>query len=260
MQVRKFNDENNLPNKAILLIDNCPAHGTQPLLSDDGDIIVMFLPPNCTALIQPMDQNPINIVKLTYRSELLKNIVAQENDSVIDLLKKHTIRDAIVLLKLAWDKLSTDKLKNSWSKIMHFDDDDFDDEDNIPLSQLNLNDSNVQFSGLVEEINMLLTRVAPDTNLTSGEILAWNADVTANENDDFEMESEEEAETASESEPDVSYAEALSFANGMIKWCMQKGKSKHIPNIVALRSDVVDTQLQSEKKQTKISSFFKRNE
>lgn len=55
----------NLPPKALLLLNNCPGHSSaEELRSDDGNIFAMFLPPNTTALIQPMDQNVIQSIKL----------------------------------------------------------------------------------------------------------------------------------------------------------------------------------------------------
>lgn len=64
----------------------------------------MLLPPNVTAVLQPMDQNPIRLVKLAYRTKLLCGIVAQDNVSVEDLLKAHDIRKAISLLRTVWEK------------------------------------------------------------------------------------------------------------------------------------------------------------
>ena len=39
--------------KIVLLIDNCPAHNDVPELSH---VRVLFSPPNCTSLLQPLDQ------------------------------------------------------------------------------------------------------------------------------------------------------------------------------------------------------------
>ena len=45
------------PKALLLLIDNAPAHpDCSALVSQDKAIKAMFLPPNTTALIQPMDQ------------------------------------------------------------------------------------------------------------------------------------------------------------------------------------------------------------
>jgi hypothetical protein len=58
--VRKHLESKNLEPKAILLLDNCPGHPDEcDLVSDDGKITAMFFPPNCTPLLQPMDQNVI---------------------------------------------------------------------------------------------------------------------------------------------------------------------------------------------------------
>lgn len=51
----KFLKENNLPRRAVLLLDNAPTHPDADELKD-GDIKAMFLPPNVTAICQPMDQ------------------------------------------------------------------------------------------------------------------------------------------------------------------------------------------------------------
>ena len=48
--------------KALLLIDNCSAHPDE-LSSRDGSVKCMFLPPNTTSLIQPMDQGVLQAVK-----------------------------------------------------------------------------------------------------------------------------------------------------------------------------------------------------
>ncbi|KAK9718564.1 DDE superfamily endonuclease [Popillia japonica] len=73
-----FSKENNLPLKVFLLIDNCSAHSpTDEFHSTDGNLVVDFFPPNVTAAVQPMGQNPIKITKLTCRSKLLASIIAE---------------------------------------------------------------------------------------------------------------------------------------------------------------------------------------
>ena len=70
------------------MIDNAPCHASpEELTSDDGNIITMFLPPNCTPLIQPMDQNPIRLIKISYKKTLLTHIVSEKNE-IGDFLKK----------------------------------------------------------------------------------------------------------------------------------------------------------------------------
>ena len=45
-----------LTQRAILLIDNCPAHpNEETLTTSDGNIKALFLPKNATSILQPMD-------------------------------------------------------------------------------------------------------------------------------------------------------------------------------------------------------------
>lgn len=55
-QVIIFQIENNLNGKVLLLIAQ--------LRSDDGEVVTMFLPLNCTLLLQSMDQNAIRLTNL----------------------------------------------------------------------------------------------------------------------------------------------------------------------------------------------------
>ena len=58
--------------KGLLLLYNCSAHPDEELLvSKDGLVTAMFLPPNVTSLIQPMDQGVLECLKRTYRKSLL---------------------------------------------------------------------------------------------------------------------------------------------------------------------------------------------
>lgn len=59
--------------KAVLLLDNAPAHPSSATLSSkDGRIKAMFLPPNTTSTIQPMDQGVIESTKRHYRNLYLQ--------------------------------------------------------------------------------------------------------------------------------------------------------------------------------------------
>ena len=54
--------------KVCLLWDNCSAHAVCSV----SDVDIIFLPPNCTALLQPLDQGVLATVKSIYREEVLK--------------------------------------------------------------------------------------------------------------------------------------------------------------------------------------------
>jgi hypothetical protein len=72
--VKKYSNIKGLPPKALLLIDNAPSHSWESELIC-GDIKAAFLPPNVTALVQPMDQGVLQNLKCHYRKKLLRALI-----------------------------------------------------------------------------------------------------------------------------------------------------------------------------------------
>lgn len=66
-----------------------------------------------------------------------------------DLLKQQSIRDAILLPELAWRELPQSVLKNAWSRILNWDDNQYDAEDEVPIAQLMAFDN--EYQSLVDE-------------------------------------------------------------------------------------------------------------
>ncbi len=101
----------NLEEKAVLLIDNCPAHPMK-LESSDGKIKALFLPPDSSSLIMPMNQGPITYLKRKYRTNLLRNSVFDES-----FLKNYNVRSAIYSLVNIWREMPENLLCSSWQKL-----------------------------------------------------------------------------------------------------------------------------------------------
>ena len=71
--------------RAILFLDNCSAHPSEDeLMSADGKITAKFLPPNVTALLQPMDQGVLESIKRVYRKSILRDFVMQSTFTIQD--------------------------------------------------------------------------------------------------------------------------------------------------------------------------------
>ena len=88
--VRRHLRERRLEEKAVLLLDNCRAHPPANLLrSADGKITVLYMPPNTTSVIQPLDQGIISAFKRHYRMDLVKEILLSDVN-VTDFLKELT--------------------------------------------------------------------------------------------------------------------------------------------------------------------------
>lgn len=134
--MKSFLKEKKLPIKALLLIDNAPSHPNEAeLTTEDGKICAMFMPPNVTPLIQPMDQNAIKITKLHYRNSLLASIAATQSD-LLQSMKKITLDKAINLLDAAWSRVGEETLARCWNNILSFPKSDDDPEDSMPLAVL----------------------------------------------------------------------------------------------------------------------------
>ena len=72
--VTKHFTEKGLPVIALLLLDNAPVHpDASSLCTQDGNIKSMYLPPNTTAVIQPMDQGVLEAMKRRYKKSVHKN-------------------------------------------------------------------------------------------------------------------------------------------------------------------------------------------
>jgi hypothetical protein len=79
--VQRYCEENDLEPREMLVFDNAPDHPENlDTLRSLLPVKVMFLPPNTTSLIQPMDQNVISNLKLSYLRRTFQELV-EETDS-----------------------------------------------------------------------------------------------------------------------------------------------------------------------------------
>lgn len=93
--------------KVCLLLDNCSAHRIDDVVLTNTD--VKYFPPNCTSLIQPLDQGVIVSLKRAYRSRLMQRLLLNiENgrETKIDLYM------ALQMMAAAWSTLKRDTISN----------------------------------------------------------------------------------------------------------------------------------------------------
>lgn len=115
-EVEKYMKQKKLEFKVLLLIDNAPSH---PVI-DHPNIKLLFLPPNTTSLIQPLDQGIIATFKIYYIKQAFKYIldsVEQKDLTVVQAWKNFTIMDCITYASFAIKQLRTSTLNACWRKI-----------------------------------------------------------------------------------------------------------------------------------------------
>ena len=100
--------------KICLLLDNCSAHK----IDNPGlqCIELVFLPPNTTSVIQPLDQGIIKNFKHYYRRRMLQKIVlainADENSTATEVARSISALDAVNFISAAWNDVSADTIRN----------------------------------------------------------------------------------------------------------------------------------------------------
>lgn len=136
-----------------MVLDNATAHRVnQELTSDNGRITVVFLPSSCTALIQPIYQNVIQNVKITYRKRLLQEVLLQEDDDIIKCLKNNSLKDAVFSLAECWTQLLEKLIKKSW--FLSTTDTDFNEwEEEALMALANLREAGRELVELVNRVN-----------------------------------------------------------------------------------------------------------
>ncbi|GFS63285.1 tigger transposable element-derived protein 1 [Trichonephila inaurata madagascariensis] len=129
--VKRYCEIKKLEQRALLLIDNAPSHPTN--LSDLTTCIpveVVFLPPNTTALIQPMDQGVISnfksyFVRRTFE-QMFEKTDGEEKQSIREFWKNYNIMNAVENIDLSWNEITERSLKgvrkNIWPDLSKSED------------------------------------------------------------------------------------------------------------------------------------------
>lgn len=106
-----------------MLLDNAPTHPSAlELNSIDENCLVVYLPPNVTSLIQPMDQGVISALKRHYKMGFLRESLTCNHNSnceFIQFVKKWTVLNCMNVLKESWISLTPNTLRNSWKKLIN---------------------------------------------------------------------------------------------------------------------------------------------
>ncbi|GFT00658.1 jerky protein homolog-like [Trichonephila clavipes] len=114
--VKKFNKEKDLPQREILLIDKAPSHpGTEELSS--GEIKAIFLPPNVTPLLHPMDQGVLQKLKQIYRKQFLRTLIEDDTVSLVVKIKQTNMKDVVYWSAESWENVTDQTLIKSRKKL-----------------------------------------------------------------------------------------------------------------------------------------------
>lgn len=265
--VQKFLRDSNLPQKALLLLDNCPAHPpADNLMSNDGKIKVMYLPKNTTALIQPLDQGIISAFKSNYRREMITSLLASDTE-VSTFLKKMDLKDVSYSIGLAWQAITSDTIRNCWKKLD--EPKDLMDLDNLP-SHSDAADSDKIFTDT--EVSRI-REILDEPDLTNDILTQWlNVDsvedicekmtdlmiiesVCGNEKGQDDID--DDTESASNKADVPTLTEAITAVETVIKWVetQEDANCVRLMQLTSLKKEMIKKLTGA--KQTKITKYFK---
>ena len=117
--------------RAILILDNAPAHPSEDILSSRyGKIKVLFMPPNTTSILQPINQEVISTIRRYYICRYLDEVSVVIKDGEVDNrgkrtlanIKRYNIRSAFFTFAvtfLTWQNpLRPSVFANFWKKLL----------------------------------------------------------------------------------------------------------------------------------------------
>ena len=153
----------------LLLLDNCPSHITEGLTLSNTE--VLFLPPNTTSTLQPMDAGIIMSFKRHYRRYHIRWMLEQIEGGKDASDLKMDVLQAVRYIVRAWDEVTPEVISNCWksTKILPnnvVSDNDYGDEDESNNNLLaELSDSIKKFNfPTVISVNEYLS--FPEENVT----------------------------------------------------------------------------------------------
>ena len=100
--------------KVVLLLDNGSAHGNVETIPPLTNVEIVFLPPNTTAKLQPMDAGVIAYLKRGYRKWQYEMAVDNLNATLTNIYKVDQLV-AMKVVKAVWQELSSLTVHNCWT-------------------------------------------------------------------------------------------------------------------------------------------------
>ncbi|XP_067123781.1 jerky protein homolog-like [Centruroides vittatus] len=123
-EVKKHQLKTGNTGNVLLLIDNAPSHPSNISLErENRKFKVVYLPPNVTSVLQPMDQGFIESFKGYYRKALLRVVMLGEEceKTIQQVYTEINLKDAMYMAADAWATVKDTTLVTAWNKLLPSD-------------------------------------------------------------------------------------------------------------------------------------------
>lgn len=119
--VTNFNESMKKNNKKVaLILDNAPGHSNIQF----SNVLLIFIPPNSTGIIQPLDLGIIRSFKASYRKYQVSHLIDNMDPSLLgktNIYKSITIKNAIEMANFAWMNVKPEVIINCFNASLLFD-------------------------------------------------------------------------------------------------------------------------------------------
>lgn len=246
----KFDRE--LGNRRILLfVDNAASHKLDIELKN---ITVVFMPPNVTSLIQPLDQGIIRAAKAHYRTQLVRKMIkaVEQGMSTVEFAKSIDLLKASHMLKRSWFLVSPTTITNCFRKA-GFIADEANCEEEIDELQTQMEDiglSAEDFTAFIDcDSNLECYGTLSDQEICASVKRGVDEEVPIDEGSDYENAIEIE-------EPPVKYSEAAK-ALAVVQKFLEQNATEY--NALYEIEDMIDKIGLLSLNQSKITDFFEKS-
>ena len=246
--LRNFNQEMKQQNRNIaLIVDNCRSHPFIEL----SNIKVIFLPPNTTSVLQPMDAGVIHSIKSRYRVMLCRKLLALLEVKPNPTSRDFNLFDSIIMLNKSWAEVKVTTIQNCFTKSGFSSDsavEETDETQDIIWTEItaNLGLSGLPFEDYVSADNSIVSSEALNQN---NQLIEIQEDINSSEDTDvYDIEEEEE--------PPVKLIDGLNSIFVLRKYLYQSSGDieSHLKMVDEIENFVF--QSMSQRKQSKITDYF----
>lgn len=254
-EIRKWDKELSVQKrKILLLIDNCTSHSD---IKNLEWIKIVFLPPNATSIVQPMDQGVIRSLKCHYRKQLILRILEGYEKGVDCNL---SLLDAILMLEKSWRAVTEITIRNCFrhaglSKGVTVTEENDEEDDDLPLAKWIEKHGITPFS----EFDMELFEMCDNDVIISGDLS--DGDIVEEiklKNGDIEDCSSDEYEEIEQTESDLpTITDAKAAIQVLNKFLVTQNIDPKVMETFQLFDKSMDNFfLKSASHQPKITKFF----
>uniref|UniRef100_K7F4W6 DDE-1 domain-containing protein n=1 Tax=Pelodiscus sinensis TaxID=13735 RepID=K7F4W6_PELSI len=115
-EVKVYFLEKGIPFRILLILDNAPGH-PQYLNDLHSNVKVVFLPPNTTSILQPMDQGAIAAFKVTF-AKAVAATECENGKTLCEFWKDYNILHCIRNTAAGWEEVTPQCMNDIWKKIL----------------------------------------------------------------------------------------------------------------------------------------------